>query len=277
MGGRGSKSSFAGRSTSTGTVFRQLVNNLQQMQPQVQSQLPPQQQVQNQTPTQNNTPVVPGGATALSQMTDDQLAAIVQQAKTTQLPNHLNDVNDLTQRFVYAAGINAKPTVMDQQAFNQFLSDNNIPRSQLIARSVSGASYSVGNTRYNLTPQQVIQMFTSSRLTYSGGKVGGQALGGGTYFDMNGGSNTGYGGTTMVGALNPATARVISTSQLSSKAQAFAASHPKFARAVGAFTGGSFGGHNNNMAIYALAMGYNVIQRGSYHNIIDRSAVVIVQ
>ena len=65
MGGRGSRSSFAGRSTSTGTVFRQLVGNAQQMQPQVQAQMPPQQQVQNQPPTQNNTPVQPGALTAL--------------------------------------------------------------------------------------------------------------------------------------------------------------------------------------------------------------------
>ena len=277
MGGRGSRSSFAGKSTTTGTVFRQLVGNAQQMQPQVQAQLPPQQQVQNQVPTQNNTPVQPGALDAISQMSDDQLAQLVTLAKSTQLPNHLNDVNDLTQKFVYTAGLNARPTVMDQSAFNQFLADNNIPRSQLLARSVNGATYSVGNTRYNLSAQQVVQMFTQSRLTYSGGKQGGQALGGGTYFDMNGGRNTGYGQMTMVGALNPATARVISTSQLQSKAQAFAASHPKFARAVGAYTGGSFGSHNNNMAIYALAMGYNVISRGSYHNVIDRSAVVIQQ
>lgn len=277
MGGRGSKSSFAGRSTSTGTVFRQLVGNAQQMQPQVQAQMPPQQQVQNQPPTQNNTPVQPGALTALTQMSDDQLAQLAQLAKTTQLPNHLNDVDDLTQKFVYTAGLNARPTVMDQAAFNQFMADNHIPRSQILSRSVSGATYRVGNTQYNLSPQQVIQMFTQSRLTYSGGKVGGQALGGGTYFDMNGGGNTGYGGTTMTGVLNPATARVITTSDLARKAQAFAASHPKFARAVGAYSGGTFGSKTNNASIYALAMGYNVIQRGSYHNVIDRSAVVILQ
>lgn len=34
--------------------------------------------------------------------------------------------------------------------------------------------------------------------------------------------------------------------------------------------------HNNNMSIYALAMGYNVIKDSSsgYHNVIDRSALV---
>ena len=281
MGGRGSKSSFAGRSTTTGTVFRQLVGNAQQMQPQVQAQMPPQQQVQNQPPTQANTPVQPGALTALAQMSDDQLAQLVTLAKSTQLPNHLNDVNDLTQKFVYTAGLNARPTVMDSSAFNQFLADNNIPRSQIIARSVNGASYTVGNTRYNLSPQQVVQMFTQSRLTYSGGKQGGQALGGGTYFAMTGGRNTGYGGTTMTGVLNPATAKIITASQLSSKAHAFAASHPKFARAVGAYTGGSWNTGNNNMAIYALAMGYNVITNrdhgGNYYNVLDRSAVVIEQ
>ena len=287
MGGRGSKSSFAGRSTTTGTVFRQLVGNAQQMQPQVQAQMPPQQQVQNQPPTQNNTPVQPGAADTLSQMSDDQLAQLVTLAKNTQLPNHLNDVDDITQKFIFTAGVNARPTVMDQSAFNQFLADNNIPRSQILSRSIGGASYVVGKTQYDITPQQVVQMFTQSRLTYSGGKQNGQAYGGGTYFDMNGGRSTGYGNTTMIkgkaykvetmiAALNPKTARVISDSQLARKAQAFAASHPKFARAVGSYNT-SFRGGKNNMSIYALAMGYNVIQSGSYHNVIDRSAVVVMQ
>lgn len=280
MGGRGSTSSFAGRNTGTGTLFRQMVTNAQQMQPTMQAQLPPQQQVQNQQPTPQNTPVVPGAVTALSQMDDDQLAQLVQLAKNVSMPNHLSDADDLTQKFIYAAGINAKPTTMDSASFNQFLQQNNIPRSDILARSVNGASYTVGNTRYNLTAQQVINMFTSSRLTYSGGKQGGQAYGGGTYFAKTGGANTGYGGTTMMGVLNPATARVITANTLRTKAQQFAATHPKFARAVGPYTGGSWGGGKNNMSIYALAMGYNVINDGSsgsgaYYNVIDRSAMVI--
>ena len=55
----------------------------------------------------------------------------------------------------------------------------------------------------------------------------------------------------------------------------FARSHPKFAKAVGPYNT-SYSGGKNNMAIYALAMGYNVITAdyGGYTNVIDRSALV---
>lgn len=73
--------------------------------------------------------------------------------------------------------------------------------------------------------------------------------------------------------LNPSTAKVITDTQLRQRAAAFSQSHPQFTRAVGPYST-SF--HNNNMSIYALAMGYNVIKdSGSgYHNVIDRSALV---
>ena len=118
-------------------------------------------------------------------------------------------------------------------------------------------------------------MMKYSRLNYIGGKVNGQAYGAGTYFDRNGGVNTGYGSTTVVAVLNPKTAKTIDVTTLRSRARAFAASHPKFARAAGAFNTRF---NNNNMSIYALAMGYNVITDSktnpSYHNVIDRSALV---
>ena len=62
-------------------------------------------------------------------------------------------------------------------------------------------------------------------------------------------------------------------SKLRTLAAAFDRSHPKFARATGGY---STCFRNNNMSIYALAMGYNVIKdaTGSYHNVIDRKALV---
>ena len=116
-------------------------------------------------------------------------------------------------------------------------------------------------------------MMTQSRLNYIGGKHGGQAYGAGTYFDQTGGRNTGYGQTTVTAVLNPKTARIVSSSDLAKKAAAFDRSHPKFAKATGGY---STAFYNNNMSIYALAMGYNVIKdaTGSYHNVIDRKALV---
>lgn len=258
---------------------------VQATQAQVQSQqMPPQLQPQvntmnpanaNQAPNDQNTPVQPGGVTALTQMTDDQLAQLVNDSKRAIMPNFLSDVNDVTQNFVYQAGMNEKPTVLDAAQFIQFCQTNHIPASDVYARSVDDIKYSAGGHTMSLTGQQQADMLMFSRFNYIGGKVGGQALGAGTYFARNGGRPTGYGNFTMVATLNPALAKPISRSQLAIEARQFAQTHPKFNRAVGGYNTNF---NNNNMSIWALAMGYNVItgdSRGDDRtNIIDRSVLV---
>jgi hypothetical protein len=210
-------------------------------------------------------------------MSDAQLAQVFSASQSASLPNHLDDAADITQRFVFQIGLNEKPEVLDSAAFNQYLADNNISPSQIMARSSNGGTLktTASGASRTLTPNDVADMLKYSRLNYVGGKHGGQAYGAGTYFDMNGGQNTGYGsGVTIRAVLNPKTARVITSSQLQIKAVAFDKSHPQFAKATGGFRS-SF--YNNNMSVYALAMGYNVIQHGSYHNIIDRKALVILK
>lgn len=227
-----------------------------------------QQNVANQAPSPANTPVVPNAATALSQMSDAQLTQLYQQSRNVDMPNHLNDVADKTQRFVYMAGVNGKPQVLDQASFDQYLKDNNIPRSQVLARTTGGASYTVNGTTINLSDNQVCDLIKYGDLNYVGGKHGGQLYGGGTYFDMNGGRPTGYNGRqTMIAVLSP-TAKTIDKYQLSRQTTQWAKSHPNFAKAVGPFS-------NSNASIYALAQGYNVITGGSYHNVIDRTAIVM--
>ena len=238
--------------------------------------VPQQQTTQNpitqQPPTPDNTPVVNGALTALSQMSDDQLATLMANSKTVDMPNHLNDAVDATQKFAYTAGVNEMPTVLDDSAFDQFLKDNNIPRSNILSRSVSGTSYNSGGIKFNLTATDITDMMKYSALNYVGGKHGGQVYGAGTYFDMNGGRNTGYAsGATAIAVLNPQTARCIDKTSLQSMAANFAVSHPKFASQVGRV-------NNSTLSIYALAMGYNVITDSktnpSYHNVIDRKAIV---
>lgn len=258
MGGRGSNS------------------KIQTAAPATRSHVNPQQQVpvSQQAPTAQNTPVTAAAITALSQMTDAQLAQLVRQSKSIDMPNVLKDVADQTQAFVFAAGLNEMPTVLDDADFAQFMQDNNISNSQILSRSVNPITYTNANgSSITMKASDVIDMLKYSRLNYIGGKVGGQAYGAGTYFDQTGGSSTGYGKATAIAVLNPKTAKVITDSQLSTKARAFAQSHPQFAKAAGAYDT-SF--HNNNMSIYALAMGYNVIKEstGGYHNVIDRSALV---
>ena len=264
MGGRGSKSG----------LLRAPRLTPQQQPPQVQPLQPPQPQP-DLTPSSDLQTATQATATLaqIASMTDDQLAQAVIDSRSVDMPNFLNDIPDQTQKFVYQVGLNGAPQVMDQQQLDQFLQQNNIPRSQIMSRSVSG------NGPYSA--QQITDMFRYSELTYIGGKQGGQASGAGTYFDMNGGGNTGYGygrtSATMQAVYNPATARVIDFHRLRSQARSFAASHPKFAAAVGSFRAGG----NGNASIYALAMGYNAISGGpvssTYQNIIDRSAVVVLK
>ena len=261
MGGRGSKSGLTARPRVTPAPPQPL------QPPQPQPDLTPSSDLQ--TATQATATLA-----QIASMTDDQLAQAVIDSRSVDMPNFLNDVPDQTQKFVYQVGLNGAPQVMDQQQFDQFLQQNNIPRSQIMSRSVSG------NGPYSA--QQITDMFRYSELTYIGGKQGGQMSGAGTYFDMNGGGSTGYGGygkttATMQAVYNPATARVIDFHRLQSQARSFAASHPKFAAEVGSFRAG----RNGNASIYALAMGFNAISGGpvssTYQNIIDRSAVVVLK
>lgn len=253
----------------------------------LQPQQPQNNNIQQQAPTAQNTPVTPQALNNISQMDDATLAALINSAKGIQMPNMLADAKDPTQEFVFAAGLNEKPTVLDSKEFDQFMKDNNISKSEILSRSTNKISYrNQDGTTINLTADQVNDLIKYSRLTYIGGKHGGQAYGAGTYFDMNGGGSTGYGGTTMNAVLNPKTARPIRLDDLKRNVTSWAQSHPQTARAITNLTGVSpsqlsgWGG-NKAASVYALSMGYNVIteylpsRKMGYHNIIDRSALVI--
>ena len=74
----------------------------------VQQQQPPQSQQPPiaQAPTPTNTPVQPDALSTLTKMSDDQLTGLLRQAKAAQIPNHLNDAPDITQKFAFVAGVN---------------------------------------------------------------------------------------------------------------------------------------------------------------------------
>lgn len=260
MGGRGSSSSQGGGSLGAGGGGGLLSNSQAQ------------QNIANQAPNTNNTPITAGGVTTLSSMSDDNMAQLIRSSRNVDMPNHLADVHDRTQSFVYSAGLNEKPMVLDDAAFAQFMKDNKIPQSQILSRSVGGAQYTVNGTHIRMSSDQVTALYKDGSLNYVGGKYGGKVHGAGSYFDMNGGRNTGYAsGSTMLGVLNPKTAKIIDDGSALQRAVAsFKKSHPKTAKEIGALT-------NDTKAIYAACMGYNVIRAYSYHNVIDRSATVIRQ
>lgn len=271
MGGRGSSSKL---NTATTTTAAPNMTILQAGSPAM-ATAPPQQQTPQAPPPP--APIQPGSnlqapiqaSATLAQiaaMTDDQLAQAIISSRNVDMPNFLNDKPDATQKFVYQVGLNGAPTVMDQAAFRQFMQQNGIPQSQVLSRSVDS------NPPY--TASHIANIFRYSELNYIGGKFGGKMSGAGSYFDMNGGGGTGYGsGATITAVLNPATARVIDYDALKRRIPAFARSHPKAARAIGSVS-------NETLSVYALCMGFNVISGGpvsrSYHNVIDRAAVVVM-
>jgi hypothetical protein len=71
----------------------------------LQPQQPP---ISQQPPDDSNTPVQLDALDALTGMADAQLAQFFADSQQTDLPNHLGDVNDITQKFVFAAGLNRK-------------------------------------------------------------------------------------------------------------------------------------------------------------------------
>lgn len=261
-----------------------------QQQQQQQATQPPQPvnqnnpNVANQAPTPQNTPVGNGAGQAFASLDDKSMAAVINASKRATLPNQLADAHSFTQQVVFQAGINEKPMVLDKNAFNQFIKDNNL-QNQVLSRSINSINYKNALGRnVKLATSDISDMLKYSRLNYIGGKHGGTAYGEGTYLAQTGkiGSNTGYGGTTLNAVLNPATARIISESQLYRDVNSWARSHPATAKALGSINSG-------NQSVYALAMGYNVVTSGSgyptvhttrsgdYIVVIDRKALVWLQ
>ena len=229
-----------------------------------------------------NTMVTSDAVANFAALNDSQMAAAINQAVGVGMPNQLSDRPDPTQQLVFSAGINEKPMVLDQKAFDQFMKANGLTQGDLLSRDVDPVSYrNASNTNIKMTAQDVIDMMMYSRVNYIGGKVGGQAYGAGTYFDHKKGRSTGYGGSnskTAVAVLNPKTTKAINYSTLKGKISTFRRTHPQTARAIDNLvrkTGG-----RSSESIYALAMGYNVITANApgsqtgYVNVIDRSALV---
>lgn len=198
-----------------------------------------------------------------AKMSDDDLYNLYVSSRTVDMPNHLADVADETQRFVYKTQLNTKPQVLDSADFDKYLKDNKISSSEIMVRSLDSISYQSGGVHYKFSAGQLHDMTRYGIYNYIGGKNGGQVSGAGTYFERNGGYNTGYGRTSMRGVLSK-NAKVISRTDVDSKWRQFVSSRPKMAKT------------NPSMSVKALMMGYNVVWNGrSYFNVIDRSAVVL--
>ena len=213
---------------------------------------------------------------AFKQMSDDQLAQIITQSQGVDLPNQLNDVHNEMQKFTYYAGLNTKPMVLDDASFNQYMKDNGISRSEIIARDVNSASYKLpSGASVPLSARQVADMYMYSDSHYIGGKKGGSVHGYGGYFAVTGGNSTGYGGSNSVTmqAVFSQNAKSIRESSIQSKWNSFANTHPKANKAIGTIRDS-----DSRQNMQAILMGYNVVQcSNSYRVVLDRSALVFHQ
>lgn len=214
---------------------------------------------------------------AFKQMSDDQLAQMIKQSQGVDLPNQLNDVHNEMQKFTYYAGLNTKPMVLDDSSFNQYLKDNSISRSEILARDINAGTYKLpSGASIPLSSKQIADMYMYSDSHYVGGKQGGSVHGYGGYFAVTGGSSTGYGGgsrSTTIQAVLSKNAKTITETNIASKWASFANAHPKADRAMNSIRDSS---SRQNMK--AILMGYNVIKCTGYHSsyrvILDRSALV---
>lgn len=208
-------------------------------------------------------------------MSEDELVSAYNNSRNVDMPNHIDDISDETQKFVYANGLNKKPTVLDDTSFDNFLKQNKISDDEILIREVNGVRFNSKGVTYNYTANDITDMFKTSDINYIGGKRGGQVYGAGTYFGMSGRyGSTGYAsGATMMAILNPKTARVISDSNIDRQWSKFIQKNKKLSN-LGV----------TNESVKALMMGYNVItssqgnsskKYGAYYNVIDRSAIVV--
>ena len=224
----------------------------------------------------------------LKQMSDDELQLAVVESRKVDFPNYLNDVADATQNFVYYIGLNSKPLLLDRKRFNEFMRDNNIPKNQIMSRVIRD------DERH--TAREYVEMLKYSEYNYIGGKYGGQGMGAGTYFEMNGGGpphvlRVGFRPGTIINAVyNPATAKVIDATTLRMVARRLEMLRPCFCRTVGPYNDGGLSGKGNNMSLYELALGCNAIAQYYDENdvfaenaarrgeqcVIDRGALVIL-
>ncbi len=212
--------------------------------------------------------------TQLSGLSDGQLNHVLNAIKahtTVELPQQgvsKQQATD-TQRFFNAIGWTSRPTELIT-GDKAFLTAAKAAGQKVLYHSDDAAKAHVPNTKV-LADQF---MSRKERQYLSGGYYGD-----GTYFASTSAGSWAYGsstGSTQFRSFLNRKAKVISDSALSGQFRAWSVSHPKAYRNLLRFSQGYYpnGGSTDGVkSIFAAMCGYNVIQRGSYYTVLDRSAV----
>lgn len=221
----------------------------------------PQQQA---TPTNMPSNQASASYDAFRQMTDDQKADVIMQARHTQVPVFLAQ-NDL-QKVLYGLKLNDKPTLVDDNVLDT------MPGTDLY-RTINAANDQANRIKYSATDvaNQVLRG-TVTRVSDTGGSVHGRGI----YFADSYRGSTVYGNrsgsinqTAVIRAKLSSTARTIGTHTAENYAQREIASGSKLGKALARIA------PRDQSAIWALAKGYDVmVASNGYHVVINRSALI---
>lgn len=201
---------------------------------------------------------------AFRQMTDDQKADVIMQARNTQVPVFLAQ-NDL-QKVLYGLKLNDKPTLVDDSVLDS------TPGKELF-RTVNATNDQANRIKYTATDiaNQVIRG-SVTRVSDTGGSVHGRGI----YFADNYGDSVSYGSrrgnvnqTAVIRVKLSPSAKTVSTTVAANGVAKEINSGTKLGKAL------SKVGRQDQTAIWALAKGYDAMVGGyGYHVIINRSALI---
>lgn len=199
-------------------------------------------------------------------------------------------IDDYAQKFFYANGLNAKPTVLDDVEFSQYMKDNHLGKAQILTRNVSNSD--------KLSATDINNNTKYGDYTYLGGKYGGNAEGNGIYFARTGGNST-WGNSnwydkntskTMLAVIDKSKLNPIYVGDYYKKWSKFEKTHPKTAKAMNDVVNKHRYAIGSHVTIASALMGYNVITNGTdtlkgymnkksnsndFYNVLDRSILVI--
>lgn len=198
----------------------------------------------------------------VQQMNDQELHDILLAITKQDLPDYLMPNNQ--QRFTYALGLNQKPVVEDDATFAL-----NSKGKEVIYNAQSQA-----NLRgYTLTGDDIHDFIKYGDDTLQQNGIHGNGL----YFTPSQSASSSYGNRMSAARLNPATAKIISESQLKREYDSWIQSRPQTRKALGYMARNGNGYGDNTYSQFAMLRGYNVIQstqHGTTYTVLDRSALI---
>lgn len=198
----------------------------------------------------------------VQQMNDQELHDILLAITKQDLPDYLMANNQ--QRFTYALGLNQMPIVEDDATFAL-----NSKGKEVIYNAQSTANLN----GYTLTGDDIHDYLKWGDDTLQQNGIHGNGI----YFTPSQSASSGYGNRMSAARLNPATAKIVTESQLKREYDSWVTTHPQSRKALGYMARNGNGYGDNTYSQFAMIRGYNVIQstqHGTTYTVLDRAALI---